>query len=75
MSLGNVPPAAKPPARPAGAGFEWASVEEGSGRREYTKKQYEALPLSDRINLVLQKKVKFYRQGLEVSAAEAMRGV
>lgn len=72
MILGSRPR----PAPGTGGGFAWASLEEPGGPRELTKKQYDDLPLSQRIELVLQRKVKFYRHdGSEVSAAEAMRGI
>ena len=49
---------------------------ERGARTELSRKQYEDLPLSERINLVLQKRVRFYRHdGSEVGAAEAMRGI
>jgi hypothetical protein len=55
-------------------GFDRAVVEDAKGRRELSRNEYAALPLSERIALVLQKKVRFYRGGVEVNAAQAMRG-
>jgi hypothetical protein len=43
--------------------------------KRFTKAEYEALPLSERIRYVLEKKAKFFRDGTEISPVEAMRGI
>lgn len=57
-----------------GSGFDRAEIQDASGLRQLSKAQYDALSLSERISLVLQKKVRFFRAGSEVSANEALRG-
>ena len=60
----------------ADAGFDLARVEtEPTVWKQLTKPQFEALPFSDRIRLVLERKVKFFRKGEEVSPTQALRGI
>ena len=56
--------------------FDLAKVEiEPAVWKSLTKSEFEALPFSDRIRLVLERKVKFLRQGAEISPTEALRGI
>jgi hypothetical protein len=38
-----------------------------------TRVEYEAMPLSERISLVLRRHVEFYRDGVKVSPQEALK--
>ena len=42
-------------------------------RQRLTRRDFEALPLQERIGLLVQGTLRFYRDGREVRAAEAMR--
>jgi hypothetical protein len=42
-------------------------------RRRLTKKEFEALPLPERIGLLVQGTLRFYRGDREIAASEAMR--
>ena len=71
--------AAGPPAAPAGAaaarGFDQVEIPPrgDAPRRRLTKKEFEALPLSERIGLLVQGTLRFYRGDQEVSPSAAMR--
>jgi hypothetical protein len=55
-------------------GYDRATVQEESGaRRSLSRPDYEKLPLDERIRLVLQDRVEFYRDGNRVSAREALK--
>ncbi|HKQ20135.1 MAG TPA: hypothetical protein VJW75_10355 [Candidatus Eisenbacteria bacterium] len=57
-------------------GFDLARVElEPTIWKGLTRPQFEALPFPERIRLVLERKVKFFRQGDEISPTEALRGI
>jgi hypothetical protein len=61
-------------AAPDGGGFDLARIEdEGGGQRSLSRPQYEKLPLADRIRLVLQDRVRFFRNGQPVPANEALK--
>lgn len=56
-------------------GFDHVEVPSGDDktRKRLDKQQFEALPLQERIGLLLQGTLRFYRGGREVPATEAMR--
>jgi hypothetical protein len=57
-------------------GFDHVEVPSGDGdnaRKRLSKGQFEALPLQERIGLLVQGTLRFYRGGQEVAASEAMR--
>jgi hypothetical protein len=63
--------------RPAGsdngAGFDEATLVNAFGEtRRMTKAEFDALPLGDRIRALLDKSLKFFRGGREVSIKEAL---
>jgi len=68
-----------PPAVPAGAaavrGFDHVEMPPhgDAPRRRLTKREFEALPLSERIGLLVQGTLRFYRGEREIAASEAMR--
>jgi hypothetical protein len=60
--------------RSSNGGFEVAEVEDADGsRRSLSRIEYEAIPLSDRISLVLRRKVEFFRGGVKISPQEALK--
>lgn len=67
-------PPAVVPARSA-TGFDHVDVpSKGDDEpRRLDKRQFEALPLQERIALLVQGTLRFYRGGEEVAASEAMR--
>jgi hypothetical protein len=55
-------------------GFDSATIVEADGtRRSLSRPQYERLPLAERIRLVLQGRVDFYRGGVKVPPNEALK--
>ena len=55
-------------------GFDRVEVRQGDGsQRSLSRAEYEAMPLSERISLVLQRQVEFFRGGVKVSAHEALK--
>jgi len=71
--------AAGPPATSGGAaparGFDQVEMppQGDAPRRRLTKREFEALPLPERIGLLVQGTLRFYRGELEIPASEAMR--
>jgi hypothetical protein len=56
-----------------GGGFDTVVVTLESGQqRRFTRKEFEALPLGDRVSSILRGKLRFYREGQEVPMKEAM---
>ena len=56
------------------SGYDTASVQDTDGkRRSLSRLQYEKLPLAERIRMVLQGRVEFFRDGVAVPANEALR--
>jgi hypothetical protein len=56
------------------SGFDVAEVEQLDGSRQsMSRAEYEAMPLSERISLVLRRQVEFYRDGVKVSPQEALK--
>ena len=55
-------------------GYDSATVVDADGtRRSLSRPQYERLPLAERIRLVLQGRVEFFRDGVAVPPNEALR--
>jgi hypothetical protein len=60
--------------QPNNRGFDRVEVRQGDGSsRSMTRAEYDAMPLSERISLVLQRQVEFYRGAVKVSAHEALK--
>jgi hypothetical protein len=68
------PPVASADA-PAVGGFDHVEMPPhgDAPRRRLTKKEFEALPLSERIGLLVQGTLRFYRGEREIAASQAMR--
>ena len=45
----------------------------GGGRRSLTRKQFETLPLRERVSFLIEGRAQFFLEGRPVSASEAMR--
>ena len=59
---------------PRVSGYDSATIQEADGkRRSLSRLQYEKLPLAERIRMVLQGRVEFYRDGVAVPANEALK--
>ncbi len=59
---------------PPASGFDVAKLKQPDGSlRSLTRPEYEALPLTQRITLVLQSQVEFYRGGVRLPAHEAFK--
>ncbi len=57
-----------------GGGYDVATIYDTDGRkRSVSRQQYEKLPLAERIRLVLQSRVEFYREGIEIPPNEALK--
>lgn len=74
-------PAAAPPTPPpapsatAGEGFDRIRIPASDGSaRELTKAEFEALPLGERVRLLMGGKLQFFREGKPVPAREALKG-
>jgi len=67
--LRTVPPAA------AAGGFDHVDVPSrgDAPRQRLTRRDFEALPLKERIGLLVQGTLRFYRGDREIAASEAMR--
>jgi hypothetical protein len=64
---------AAPPASRA-RGYDRATIHGEDGtKRSVSRVQYEQIPLTERIRLLLQDRVEFYREGVRVPANEALR--
>ena len=46
----------------------------GESPRQMTPEEFRAIPLSDRVSLLVQGSFKFFKDGQPVSALEAMKG-
>ena len=59
---------------PGKGGFDVAKVHQADGSlKTLTRPEYEALPLSERITLVLRRQVEFFRDGVKITTQEALR--
>ena len=61
----------------AAAGFDHVDVPSrgAAPRQRLTRRDFEALPLQERIGLLVQGTLRFYRGDREIAASEAMRAV
>ena len=72
-SAGGPAPAA--PTAPAPAGYDEIRVPlPDGGVRHLTLADFEALPLPERVALLMKGKMQFFRQGRAITAREALRG-
>jgi hypothetical protein len=54
--------------------YDQVTVSDGNGGlRRLSRAQFEALPLDERVRSILQKRLKFYRQGSEIPVGEALK--
>jgi hypothetical protein len=62
------------PKSDGGMGFDYVIVtlEDGKERR-LTRREFEALPLGDRVTAILRGKLRFFRDDVEVPMKEAVR--
>lgn len=59
---------------PAPLGYDFVKILENNGAaRTASRPEYEALPLSQRISLVLRNQVEFYRNGVKIPSFEALK--
>ena len=55
-------------------GYDHATVREANGaERSMSRQLYEKLPLAERIRMLLEDRVAFYRDGARVPAREALK--
>jgi hypothetical protein len=55
-------------------GYDIATIHDEDGtKRSVSRLQYEKLPLAERIRLVLQSRVEFYREGIQIPPNEALK--
>ena len=73
-AVATVPRGARDGAASAG-GFDHVDVPSRGGepRQRLTRRDFEALPLQERIGLLVQGTLRFYRGEREIAASEAMR--
>jgi hypothetical protein len=45
----------------------------GGMTRDLTRREFEALPLRERVSFLIEGKAKFFAQGIPISASEAMK--
>lgn len=59
----------------ANEGYDQVAVTAANGdpARQLTRKQFEALPLDERVRLILGKRLKFYRATKEIPIGEALK--
>ena len=56
--------------------FEVAEVTSATGgKSKLDQKAFLALPLGDRIKIILEKRVKFFRDGVEIPTKDALKQV
>jgi hypothetical protein len=73
----NDSPKAAPGGAPAaaGGGYDRLAIPRPNGDLEYlTRAEFETLPLGDRVRLLMGGTLKFFRDGQEVPARQALRG-
>ena len=59
---------------PGGLGFDYVLVTLDSGEeRRLTRREFEALPLGDRVAAILRGKLRFFRDDVEVPMKDAIR--
>jgi hypothetical protein len=68
--------AAPDPPAAAGGGYDRLGIPRGNGEMQIvTRAEFEKLPLGDRVRLLMGGTLKFFRNGKEVSARDALRSV
>jgi hypothetical protein len=61
--------------RAAAAGYDRVVVPGPNGSsRDLSRREFEALPLRERVGLLIDGKAEFFRNGARITAAEAMKG-
>ena len=66
-------PAGDPAA--AGGGYDRLGIPRGNGEMQFvTRTEFEKLPLGDRVRLLMGGTLKFFRNGKEIPARDALRG-
>jgi hypothetical protein len=69
-----VPPAGGAPSSAGKAKYDEVSAPGPGGEAQrMTRQQFESLPLESRVRLLVQGTLRFYRDGQEIPATEAMR--
>jgi hypothetical protein len=69
-----VPPPGPAPAGASAARYDEVTAPGPDGElQRMTRKQFETLPLENRVRLLVQGTLRFYRNGEEIPANEAMR--
>jgi hypothetical protein len=58
----------------ASTGYDRVIVPGPSGPRELTRRQFEELPLRERVGFLIAGTAQFYRKGAPVTASNAMKG-
>jgi hypothetical protein len=59
----------------AGGGYDRLGIPRAGGDMEFvTRAEFERLPLGDRVRLLMGGTLKFFRNGKEVPARDALRG-
>lgn len=60
--------------RVAATKYDQVSIRvDGGGERKMGPSEFAALPINERVSAVLQKRLKFYLRGVEVSEREALK--
>jgi len=55
-------------------GYDFVTIHQDDGvKRKLTRREYEALPLAQRISMVLKERVEFYRSGSKITSFEALK--
>ena len=58
-----------------GAGYDRVIVVAADGRLSYySRSEFEGLPLTERVQTLLEGRTKFFRAGLEISPRQALKG-
>ena len=59
---------------PSSSGYDRIGVPAENGEMRYlTRPQFEALPLQERVSLLMKGKLQFFREGSPISARDALR--
>jgi hypothetical protein len=58
---------------PAASGFDIAQKVVDGRQMQWSREQFQRLPLLDRVRLLADGELRFFRKGTEVSAREALR--
>jgi hypothetical protein len=61
-------------ALPTAGSFDEVMVTQAmGGERRLTRAEFEALPMRERVSAILQKRLRFFREGKEIPIREAMK--